>query len=285
VSGPRRAPRYDASRAWFAVDAAGQVGIFDAGARGAVPIGAAMDPDELVEGTTAFDTFTLDAARYAQVLAREDHTRLDPDLVDSKRTARGSRVIAIIDRAREATAYRGGVDPRSFEATLGDDLHVLRGADPRIVASRAPLDAERAGALAEDETVLGAAHDYEIREWVRHERDTGVFRYRNEQPEATGLYVLHERPSRPLCVDDLSEATRDALREVTFDVRFGDHGRLQLGDHFRREQLVLWSARSALFPPRDLRPPITDDELQRDARRFGVTATVVIVLVVWWLLR
>ena len=52
---------------WFAVDADGNIGVFDTGEAGAVPTDAALG---INPGGDGIDTFPLDALRAAHVLSR-----------------------------------------------------------------------------------------------------------------------------------------------------------------------------------------------------------------------
>ena len=273
---------------WFAVDADGNIGVFVSGEAGAVPTGAGI---AISSAGHDLDTYPLDVLRFARRLSVE----LPSELPSGAEAEAGRRAVVVIDRAREEATqtYRdhGGIGP--FERALGDALWVVREAEPRIVATRDPLDAAGASALRADASAIGWVEDRELYDWL-DDGDTGVFAWSNQDYEAAGSYVRSAAPSDPIRLDELPPDTRDAIARARLPTSFAGSDELQLADHFDAKDLLTWGDGS-LTPPteaqRDERAKAWQARRQAQVRTqrravqlIGAAAVGLVLILLWRLL-
>ena len=279
---------------WFAVDADGNIGVFDSGEAGAVPTLAALGVNP---GAGRIDVFPLDALRAAHVLARGQDEILDAGLDES--VLEGERVVAVIDRAKlaDSDTYRSAAKLGPFESALGDGLWILREESPRIVASRAPIDAAAHRALLSDASVVASLADGNIHEWLLTKKDTGVFVWANEDYEAAGLYVRSHETSAPLALDTLPSPLRNDVARLRFGhERFASATSIQLADHVAPNDVVLWGG-ATLRPPTNQERADAEQERQAAAIRrehgertvrmvaVGILVLLVLAVLFGWLTR
>jgi hypothetical protein len=196
-------------------------------------------PDTFAPGTALrrtgkLDSFELDALRAARAIA------LGRRLPVPATPRIGRRVLVVIDPRRAADAsYRAGVRASTFADALGPDTTlVVREAEPRVLASRTPLDAARWAALAADVTVTHAIDEGDLRAWVDADLDSGVFRWTGCGKRGPTRYVRKHVPIDPIRIHELPESTQVALRSTRFALRFERETAFFAEDHFARATLV-----------------------------------------------
>jgi hypothetical protein len=224
VRGP---PYYNAhairGASWVGIDARGLVGTFECGEAGAVPLPWPLG--------SAVDRHPLDLLCTARALETGA-------LLGVGRPRIGERAVVSFDPAAASATYRDGGRTSTFEAAIGAESVLLRESGPRVIATRRALDGALVAALERDPTVARVLSEHEVTLWLGARRDTGVFRWRNVDADAVGLYTRTDPPSRPIHVDELPSIGGEVLGVVRFDVGFADAATLQLADHFPRAELV-----------------------------------------------
>jgi len=205
----------------------------------------------------------------------------------------------VIDRAKlaDSDTYRAAAKLGAFESALGDALWVLREESPRIVASRAPIDAAAHRALRSDASVVASLAGGSIHEWLLTKKDTGVFLWANEDYEAAGAYVRTGETSAPLALEALPSSLRSDISQLRFThERFATATSIQLADHVAPNDVVSWGG-ATLRPPTDQERAEAEEERQAAALRrergvrtvkmmaLGILVLLVLAVLFGWLTR
>jgi len=247
--------------AWYAVDAEGNIGLFETGEDGAMPSDAADTSGE------CFDPHLLDGIRVGRRLAALSNADVD-DAINARDArlpggaAHGLKGIprrdaAVVLRLRDEALVGGyrGERIAAVEVHLGERPLVLS-ERPRVVASRrrcppAAVDALRAAPLG-----LVVTED-EFGEWLDDAEDGdagdgGLYRYRQQElgeHTGPGAYVQTFAPAEPLNIEkieglagaDAAAETLSALSAVRFSEPFATLRQVHLADSFADGDVVRWS--------------------------------------------
>ncbi len=240
--------------AWYAVDAEGNIGIFETGEDGALPSAAADTSGEY------FDQSLLDCIRVGRRLAALSSADVEEAIEADRKTA-PPRDVLIVLRVREEAlvgGYRGERAAVPAEAHLGERPLVLS-ERPRIVASRSPCTADAVVAVRTSRVGL-VVDGAQFGDWLYDEaelggptaRDDGLFAYRQREVgphTGPGAYVRTVAPSEPLRLENIEKIAGSAdaaevigaLSAVRFSESFATLHRVHLADSFAEADVVRWS--------------------------------------------
>lgn len=275
---------------WFAVDADGNVGVFDSSEDGAVPNAAATGGGA---AEPSFDTFLLEAARLAR--AGTDA----PDLLEGWRAESerppspgdGARAVVVLGDPR---LTEGPDHHRSSPAalrTIEDSFpdagwRVVHDAEPRVLASTKRLSSDALLELERRRDVAAVIFEDELHELLLDAG--GAFRYRHDDGETyePGRYVREGPPSKePLKLSDLSPSDQAHVGKVVLPLRFAETDRLQLADMMRDEDCSMWAETTLRGAPLGERRDGVEPRSRGGARVVLVLAVVAVVLFILWRMR
>jgi hypothetical protein len=245
---------------WFAVDAEGNVGLFDTGEDGALP----NDAGNLGGPSDAnFDALLFYAALAARrVLAG---TWQPPDNAWLSGLKTGERVLAVLPSAPSDAA----------------DFDVLS-VSPWVGLSRKPMKPARLQELARLGTLVDTGIFYELFEF--HEEPPGqsgeVFLFRRDHGDDPGLYQRVVVPPTSLKVDELPPVAREAIGALTVKTAFAASETFHLADHIADDQAFYyrdgWTLRS--FGPDADGPNVAASARRRETRRMLWFAGVILLI-------
>lgn len=239
--------------AWYAVDAEGNIGIFETGEDGAFPSAAADASGEY------FDQSLLDCIRVGRRLAALSSADVDEAIGAARETAPRADLWVVLRVREEALVggYRGERAAVPAEAHLGERPLILS-ERPRIVASRRPCASGAIVALRASGVGLVVDGD-QFGDWLFDEpaggttgQGDGLFTYGQREVGAhtgPGAYVRTFTPSDPLRLKNIEEIAGsadaaeviDALSGVRFSESFGTLHQVHLADSFAEADVVRWS--------------------------------------------
>jgi hypothetical protein len=273
---------------WFAVDADGNVGVFDTGEAGALPTaagnaGGTADP--------SFDTFLFDATRLAHAFASEPE-RLERAAAESRgahadAASMSARVVVVVDpRLADGFAtHRTTARPATLEVDHPEGRwRVVREASPRVLVASERLPRESLAAIVAraDVTLAVAEHDlYDLLEDA-----PGLFRFEHDG-EGPGGYLRAEGPAAPLRLDDVPVEDRVHVGALALPVRFGETERIELRDHLADADCAFWDPEGTLSPDPPEDAPVVaaaPPPPRSGARRWVVAAVVVAGAAIAWIL-
>jgi hypothetical protein len=216
---------------WFAVDAHGNVGRFDSGEDGAVPVDAAtgLGPSE---GT--LDLRVLEATRLAHLLANGE----DP-MGAWKPVPRAGRTIVAID---PVGSYRGTADPAAGARDLLDGGEFVRiGRQlPLVLVSTGDLSHARAEELAARPGVRWVLSAGDLVKLLRGaEGDDGLHNFNHSHGDDPGFYGHTSTPDRSITIDDFPEPERTRIAALRLPVDFAE-GDIHLADLIDPARVGTW---------------------------------------------
>jgi hypothetical protein len=187
---------------WFALDAKGQVGVFDTGEDGALPDEAYSDPEKPVLGFIA-------VSRMAQLGEPKWRTRA------------------------------GGVEGYDVQLIVSDGKGFVQAAtqagltaiSDRFYASRSGVDAEELEAWLKDGSIDGFLTRDELLAWL------GAAEFRYDEGPATGGY---ERRRAPKKTKRMSRALEKTLGAVKLPVDFSRTPKLELWRYLGEDEVTAW---------------------------------------------
>ena len=200
---------------WLAVDSEGFVGIFDAGEHGVIP-------ERATRWTTAADArrdWPLTLARVARALAGHTDALAGPS---TRRFALGTeRALVVLAEAPKSAGYRSSARYAELEDVLDQarQVHVVREAAPRVIATRLPIASELADRLASEPRVARWLLEDDLLGVVDELDGSCVFRW-TAQPEAPRRYRRLGHPSDSLRASDLEPPQRARVERVRLPMRF-----------------------------------------------------------------
>lgn len=266
---------------WFAVDADGNVAVFDTGEDGALPEAAASGGGS---AEPSFDTFFFYAARLGADLRALGEPAASPS------GSRAVRVVVVLAEPQSVDApatHRTIATPTPIEETFsGIAWRVVREADPRVLASEKTVDAATQGALARRPDVLHLVGEDELYELLLE--DAAVFHYHHDDSEgyAPGQYRrAPEAPSKPLTLSDLSVPDREEIGRLALPVHFAEAEKIHLADFMTDAECHTWAEVSLRGEPKGEAKPASGDAPPSKAsvtRAVAVLMLVAIVVVAWW---
>ncbi len=279
---------------WFAVDADGNVGVFDTGEDGALPNDAAKG---LGPGEPSFDVSLFHAFLRAREIASGDLRQTEEEIskiVDSLCLPRApGRQVLVAVRDSEPERYRDerGQGAAARELISGGDYHILREAKPRVGLSRAPVGHKRLRELEKSGRLVALLSDDLLREWSFGDAPGGreVFAFGRPHGEEPGLYERRSVPEHPIRAEDLPEALREDLGALRLAIRFEEAERVHLADHIDDDEASYWGDWTLRgFAPTGERPgaPPAARPLAPPARpRYGSALVFVLAILafLWWL--
>jgi hypothetical protein len=216
---------------WFAVDEHGNVGRFDSGEDGAVPVDAATGwgPSD---GT--LDLCAVGAARLAHLLANGK----DP-IGALKPAPRAGHTIVAID---PVDSYRGTADEAAGARDLLDGGEFVRiGRQlPVVLLSTSDLSHARAEELAARPGVRWVLWAGELAELLEGtEGDDGLYNFNHSHGDDPGLYNRTSTPERSLAIDDFPEPERTKIAALSLRVDFAE-GDIHLADLIDPSRAETW---------------------------------------------
>jgi hypothetical protein len=270
---------------WYAVDADGFVGEFQTGEDGALPTSATAGP----EGGD-FDSWPFDAIVVARALAEGTFPEAESDIVPPRYPV--CVVLALRpDPDEEGPAtYRDAADRRySVQRILGDDVVVLRDADPRVVCTTKPLDPGRLAELASDRRVERMVLQDEIWDWA-YEGGGPVYRFSNVDYGNPGSYQRLNEPDHAIRTDGLPPELEETISKLSLPVRFADAAEIHLADYLSDEECVTWGETTLRGEPLEPSAPSTGGPPSgmepRTARLILLAlAVAAVLLALLWLAR
>lgn len=227
---------------WFAVDRDGHVASFDSGEDGAVPQRAASGGGA---GEPSFDVWPLYACALARWITRDGLARTEGAVDESVATIERVRSRVVIAYARSEDGYRTQLPACEAEKRIPEASRwVLRESEPRIVASREPLDPVVIRAL-DDERELALVFDeravFEHQSSWADDEDSGMYEYAHSaRGEGSGEYARRRAPEEPLSIAALDERTRAALVGLVLPLSFDEASAVQLADHMSEAECHRW---------------------------------------------
>lgn len=227
---------------WFAVDRDGHVASFESGEDGAVPQRAASGGGA---GEPSFDTWPVCAWTVAQWLARDGLARTADAVSEVVATVVRERSRVLIAYAREEDGDGARPSAREAEKRIPEAIRwVLREREPRIVASREPLDPAVIRAIDEEDGLVAVFDERAVLEhrsaWMGDE-DSGLYEYvHSARDEGSGAYERRSVPEAPLSIAALDARTREALTGLVLPVRFEEQPAVQLADHMSEGECDRW---------------------------------------------
>ncbi len=243
---------------WFAVDAEGNVGLFNSSEDGAVPLRAA----------------TLGGASEASFDAAVYHATLAVRAVAAD-AWRGD------DRGWLAEAKPTRVLVVAGAAVAGDFIEVAT-APLWAGVSRGPVAPAPLAALP---GVLAVVPTSDLDE-LGHEAP--VFVFTREHGDDPGLYGVASAPAKPLRVDELPPAIRDEVGSLKLATTFSEGAPVHLGDHLKDDEAGYWGSDWTLrgFGDPAAKPPVATIHPRRTSwTALAVIALIVAVLVLIRLLK
>lgn len=269
---------------WFAVDADGNVAVFDTGEDGALPEAAASG------GGTAepsFDTFFFYAARLGADLRALGEPAASPP------PSRAVRVVLVLAEPQSVdgpATHRTTATPAPIEGTFPTiPWRVVREADPRVLASEANVDVATQGALARRPDVLHLVGEDELYELLLE--DDAVFHYHHDDSDgyAPGQYRrASEAPTKPLALSDLSASDREEVGRLVLPVHFAEAEKIHLADFMADAECHTWGEVSLRGEPKGEAKPAKPAKPETPAaksaapRAVAFAMLVVILALAWW---
>jgi hypothetical protein len=185
---------------WFAVDADGCVGVFDSWEGGAVPLGAATVVD-------SFDELRL-------VPATEPRRQVVYDVPDGHATGAAVLTRIVVDDLAPFVAMLAAGEASWALASRGVAIVVV----PDAALFR----------LLHEGGLCRGCESVEDRFTESHEAtQLGLYAYEHPIYGSAEPYVREMRPSRPLLVEALPSAMRDAIAAVRLPLRFAEQSSVQ----------------------------------------------------------
>ncbi|MGE0323716.1 MAG: hypothetical protein AB7K71_02445 [Polyangiaceae bacterium] len=223
---------------WFAIDAEGNVALFDSAETGAVPFDAASDASTVGAN---FDVNLLTALRVSRLLEQgvelpvEREAALDP-----------GHVLAVVDCDTQEAALASVEHLGSFIA--------VGSRPPWVLVSRVPFAEPETRTLQSTESVrwvieLPTSLLYGL------DADDGLYHY-NHDYATDGLpprYHRTQAPSTPLQIPEDLAALDERMRRVELELSFAETAHIDLNDHFTQSELQTWGSRVPLTPEQQRR--------------------------------
>ena len=242
---------------WFAVDADGNVGLFDSTEDGAVPNAAATLGGA---GEPSFDADVFYAGLAARRLATGEWKPTDDDRAWCATQETAARILLVLAAAPEPE--------------LLEQCEVFAAGAPWIGLSRKPLPAAKIRALAEREGLVAALTDRMVRDQFERAE---VFVFSRDHGDDPGSYEQVSAPANPLRVDELPASAATAVGSLRLPVSFAAGTPVHLADHMADGDASYWhedwTLRGFGAPPGTPLP-------RRERRARIIVALVVIGLVI-----
>ena len=203
----------------LAVAREGHLGLFEAEPEGLTAVGAWPE-----------DLFSLHALSAGRALVRGARRPAAwPPAV-------GSRALVVIDPTRAADrAYRAGIAPSVFEASLGTGAFVVHERAPRIVASLEPLGEAQLVALASDPTITLVLGEHSLARFVSRGAWEGLFRCASIGEDGYRRVCV---PESPVKIGELPWPDCRDLALPRTAGRFSGQAQLLAPDAFPRARLL-----------------------------------------------
>lgn len=210
---------------WFAVDADGNVGLFQSSEDGAVPMAAGTLGGA---AEASFDSLLFYAAAAARKIVAGSWDARDARPALDRLEQGSSRILLAI---AEAPAHIEVIDPAAYD---------VLSTTPWIGFSREAVKAPQVRQLAQLDGVIVLATESMLYEAFDEREDLPVYVFGREHGDDPGRYTRISVPAEPLRVETLPTEARDAVGSLRVPVAFTASSELHLGDHLADREAYYW---------------------------------------------